>query len=142
MNMSINNVVTGKQSSTRDFFRIIFRQKWVVLTVLATVMLTTFIGFDLKTPRYEAQVKMLISAEKQTATPYFKEVADDYKTALVVTQSEIVKSTPVMERVTTALNLSKRPLDYEKQFASPLKAFIVDLRVKKLEEKISKQPLK
>ena len=52
-------------NTLRDYLMIIFRHKTVIITTFVTVMISVIIGLELKTPFYVAQVKMLISAEKQ-----------------------------------------------------------------------------
>lgn len=120
-----------EQSTTfRDYMRVLFRQKAVVLTAVFTVVVTVFLGLTLKTPVYEAQVKMLISAEKLVQAPYYRELLGGRNVEESLTQSEIVKSAPVLERVAQALGLSKKPEDYEKRYASPLKGKLIDLSLK------------
>ncbi|RKY68004.1 MAG: lipopolysaccharide biosynthesis protein [Candidatus Latescibacterota bacterium] len=126
MEQSINSV----QLTLRDYFRVLFRQKAVIITAFITVILTVFVGLKLRTPVYEARVKLLISAEKQVEAPYYRDLLGTRYTELVLTQSEIVKSRPVIERVVKTLGLNHRPLDYEKKFASPLKSRIIDFKLK------------
>lgn len=117
----------------RDYLRVLFRQKAVVLTVIFTVLITVFIGLILKTPVYEAQVKMLISAAKLVQAPYSRDIAGGRNDQETLTQSEIAKSAPVLERAVQALGLHQKPEDYEKHYASPIKCKLIDfmLRLKK-----------
>ena len=124
----------------RDYLRVLFRHKAVIAITFITVMVTVFIGLKLKTPVYEAQVKMLISAQKQVEAPYYRELGGYGKVEMALTQSEIVKSNPVIERSVKALRLYGRPLDYEKNFCSPLKKRLVDWRTKTLEAKLETLP--
>jgi len=105
----------------RDYLRVLFRQKAVIITCVVTVMLTVFVGLKFRTPVYESSVKMLISAQKQVESPYYRDMAEGQASGAVNTQSEIVASSPVIDRVVQAIGLYKRPLDYEITFASPLK---------------------
>ncbi|MCP5002413.1 MAG: polysaccharide biosynthesis tyrosine autokinase, partial [Planctomycetes bacterium] len=52
-----------------------------------------------------------------------------------LTQSEIVKSAPVLIRAANALKLNERPSDYEKNFCSPLKAWLIGLKGNESESK-------
>lgn len=117
-------------SSLRDYLRIIFRHKAVIITTFITVMISVFIGLELKTPIYRAQVKMLISAEKQTSSPYYRDLGSSQAGQISLTQTEIVKSNPVIERAVKALKLLERPPDYEKNYCSPLKALLIDVKNK------------
>ena len=51
-------------------------------------------------------------------------------TEVTQTQSEIVTSEPVLRRVVDALHLYDEPVDYEKDFASPLKKKIIGLEAR------------
>ncbi|MEI6437326.1 MAG: polysaccharide biosynthesis tyrosine autokinase [Candidatus Omnitrophota bacterium] len=124
-------------SSLRDYVRILFRRKDAVIMSMVTVISVVLWGLLLQTPVYEAQVKMLISAEKQVQSPYFRELMGDRNTEASVTQSEIVISRPVLERVVRALSLHLRPADYERKYASPLKKLVMDFQVKHVQPKKS-----
>ena len=116
----------------RDYLRILFRQKAVILLCFIVVAAVSFVGLTIKTPVYHAQVKMLISAQKQVESPYYRELASGQPNVQAsLTQSEVVTASPVIERAVTALRLDQRPLDYEKGFASPLRKKQIDLNVAK-----------
>jgi len=126
----------SEEPTMRDYLRVIFRQKAVILVCLFSVMMTVYIGLKMNTPVYEAEVKMLISAEKQIDSPYYKQMTGYRDIKASLTQSEIVKSNPVIERTVRALNLHLRPLDYEKKYASELKVMFMDFKDKMFNEKI------
>jgi capsular polysaccharide biosynthesis protein len=131
-----------QETTLRDYIRVLFRQRAVIITTFITVMLTVFIGLMLKTPIYEAQVKMLISAEKQIESPYYRELLTAGRNVEVaLTQSEIVNSKPVLERVVAALGLSQKPLNYEMSFASPLKSVFIKLWVKTINAQLEQLSL-
>ena len=117
-------------STLRDYLQIVFRHKTVIITTFITVIISVFIGLELKTPVYEAQVKILISAQKQIDSPYYRDFSRYEQSAASLTQSQIVISNPVIERAVRALNLHERPPDYEKNYCSSLKAHLIDLRLK------------
>ena len=119
---------TSTGTTLRDYLRVVFRHKTIFIITLITVMVTVFVKLELKTPVYVAQVKMLVSAFYETESEYYKGIGARW---LTTTQIEIVKSRPVIERVVKALKLYERPPDYEKKFASRLKAFLIDRRIKK-----------
>ncbi len=122
------------EMTTRDYIKVLFRQKAVVLLTIITVSLSTYAGLQLKTPVYEAQVKLLVTAEKQVDSLYYRDMYEGGRnTEISLTQSEIVKSKPVLERAIAALGLHKRPLNYESLFATPLKKSIVEWRLKRLD---------
>lgn len=76
---------------------------------------------------------MLISAQKQAESPYYKLLSESRP----LDESEFIKTNSVIERVVIALKLYERPLDYEKNFCSPIKAYFIDLR-KKISELMEK----
>ena len=129
----------GLQETTtlRDYLRVLFRHKAVIITTFVTVMATVIIGLQLKTPLYQAQVKMLISAEKQVEAPYYRDLLKSQNAEVVLTQSEIVKSNPVIERAVRAIGLYERPLDYEKRFCSNLKKPLIDFQVSRFKKKLA-----
>lgn len=112
----------------RDYLRVLFRQKAVVLTAILTVTITVFIGLKFKTAVYEGQVKVLVSAEKQVESPYYRDLVSSRNTEVTITQGEIVKSSPVIEQTVKALALYKRPFDYEAKYCSPWKKPLVEFQ--------------
>lgn len=109
-------------STLRDYLTVIFRHKAVIIITFVVIMISVVIGLELKTPVYHAQVKMLISGEKQFESPYYKELNSYQQIGISLTQAEIVNSNPVIERVVRALKLYERPSDYEKNYCSTLRA--------------------
>lgn len=91
-------------------------------------MISVLIGQELKTPVYQAQVKMLVSAEKQFESPYYR-VLEGYQH---MTQNEIVFSNPVIERAVKVLKLHERPSDYELNYCSAFKAWLIHVKDKYL----------
>ena len=128
---NIQNITT-----MRDYLRVLFHHKMVIIVSFVTVLLTVGVGLKLKTPVYESRVKMLISAQKQTESLYYRDLAGARSAEVVLTQSEIVKSNPIIERVVKATGLYNRPLDYEKKFASSLKKALIDSKAKKFNKKL------
>ncbi|MDD5432020.1 MAG: polysaccharide biosynthesis tyrosine autokinase [Candidatus Omnitrophica bacterium] len=128
------------ETTLRDYLRIIFRHIVVVLTAIITVTATVIVGLIFKTPVYQSQVKMLVSAEKQVEATYYRELLLDRNTPITITQSEIMKSNPVMERVVKAIGLYQRPLDYEKNFCSLIKKPYVILSAKAFNAKLKHLP--
>lgn len=122
----------------RDYLKVVFRQKAVIFSVVAAAGLITAIGLKFKTPVYQAQVTMLISAEKQVESPYYREL--DAQAKAVFTQSQIVKSNPVIDSTVRALNLQQRPLDYEKNFSSSLKKGFIERKANSLAKRLEALP--
>ncbi len=125
-------------STARDYLRILFRHKGTILVAFLALTGTVFLGLQLRTPMYQAQVKLLISAEKQVESPYYRGLEGSMNSEAALTQSEIVKSNPVLERTVKQLRLDERPEDYEKNFASELRKLFIALP--KDSQKISLTP--
>ncbi len=126
----------------RDYIKIFFRQKTVILLCIFSVMVTVVLGLKFKTPVYASQTKMLITAQKQAEATYYRDIIDYENAHLALTQSEIVKSTPVVERALQAVLASYNPLSnfltYEKRFASPLKRRWIDHQIRQLNERFER----
>ena len=101
--------------NTRDYVRVLFRQKDVIILTMIVVMALVCVGLVLKTPVYEASVKILITGQKQVEAPYYKALLGMNDIPENLTQSEIVKLNPVLERVVDTLHLNQKPIDYEKE---------------------------
>lgn len=125
----------------RDYLRILFRQKAVIILCFVVVSAVAFVGLTLKTPIYSAQVKMLISAEKQIEATYYQELAPGQRNVQAsLTQSEVVTASPVLERAVSALHLDQKPIDYEKAFASPLRQRLIQLNYAEVKAKLETLP--
>ncbi len=130
-----------EQTSTlRDFLKVLFRQKTTVITSFITVVLTVAVGLVFQTPVYEGRVKLLVSAQKQVDSPYYREILGDRNMEIAIAQSEIVTSNPVIERAVKAIGLFDRPLDYEKNFASPAKKPVISFFLKSTRAQLEKIP--
>jgi capsular polysaccharide biosynthesis protein/Mrp family chromosome partitioning ATPase len=119
--------------SLRDFLRILYKHKLVILIVFVTVMATVYIGQQMKTPRYKASVKMLVTGKMSKDLEYQRSLGPG---SLTDTQMELVTSKKVIERAVRALKLYERPLDYEKRYASWLKRIFIERNVRKMKEEI------
>ncbi len=131
-----------QEMTSRDYIRVLFRQKAVILTTILTVMATVVIAVMMQTPVYQAEVKMLISGQKQAQADYYTGIAiGGMRTdQMTQTQTEIVTSDPVIERAVAVLGLAKKSFDYEKKFSSPVKKPFIELRARSIEKKFEKMP--
>ncbi|MDD5348334.1 MAG: lipopolysaccharide biosynthesis protein, partial [Candidatus Omnitrophica bacterium] len=130
-----------EQATTlRDFLKVLFRQKAVVLTSFITVAVTVAVGLKFQTPVFEGTVKMMVSAEKQVESPYYQPMLGTRNMEVALAQSEIVTSNPVIERAVRAVGLFERPLDYEKNFASRLKRPFIIWGAQTWEKKLAQAP--
>lgn len=128
------------ETTFRDYVRVVFRHKLTIVTAFLAVAISAFIGLKFRTPVYEARVKMLIQAAKEVEAPYYGPLATVRGSGLTLTQSDIVKSNPIIERAVKATKLYERLPNFEKRFASPLKIPFIEFRNKRFIEWLSVAP--
>ncbi|MFA5499531.1 MAG: Wzz/FepE/Etk N-terminal domain-containing protein [Candidatus Omnitrophota bacterium] len=124
----------------RDYLKVLFRQKWVVFTSVVTVTAVVALGLWVNTPTYQATVKMLVTAQKGVESPFYGPLMNMQNIQVAFTQSEIVKSNPVMERTLRAIGLKQ--LDFEKKFASPLRKKMIDWNIASINKEIDETLVK
>jgi capsular exopolysaccharide synthesis family protein len=123
----------------RDYVRMLFRHKGLMLLTFLSVVLSVYFGLQLQTPIYQAEVKILISGTKESGAVYYKNMGVD-DTEIANTQSELVTSTPVLSQVVKTLHLDDLPLDYEAQFASPFKRWFIQEKAGDLNARLYTMP--
>jgi|Deesub1362A_J573_1020465.scaffolds.fasta_scaffold00373_31 capsular polysaccharide biosynthesis protein len=121
--------------SLRDFLRVLYKHRLMIIIVFITVMSSVYIGVQMKTPTYQASVKMLVTGKMPKGLEYQKLVGSG---SLTDTHMELVKSKKVIERAAIALKLYERPLDYEKKYASWLKRILIERKVKRVKKELEK----
>ena len=107
----------SKETSLRDFLRIIFKYKYLIIITVIPVMVINYIALEFVTPIYSASVKMIVSGAKRTEATYYREV----RGGGISEHASLVSSRQVITPVVMALKLYERPVDYEKKYASRLK---------------------
>ena len=116
----------------RNIISAIFRQKLFIIILSPPIVIVIFIALLFKTPVYEAKVKMHIVGRAAVASQTYLGIGSQ---SLHRTQMEIVKSNSVLRRAVLANKLDKRPLNYERQFCHPLKYFLIDNKIKKIQKR-------
>jgi Mrp family chromosome partitioning ATPase/capsular polysaccharide biosynthesis protein len=124
-----------KQAQTSEFnlrniISSIFRQKLIVIILSPPIIVGIFIALIFQTPVFEAKVKMHIVGRSAISAQSYYDIG---ASAQHRTQMEIVKSNSVLNRAVIALKLDKRPIDYEKKFCHPIKKYLIDYRIKKIQ---------
>ncbi len=125
----------SRETTLRDYLRVIFRRKAIIITAVVVVMATVIISQEIETPLYLASVKMMVEGNKKTDVDIYRKMSFGRK-SIVTSYAEMVKSRTVLERAVRALRLDQRPLDYEKEFSSKLKALLIDRRVRKIKQEL------
>jgi capsular polysaccharide biosynthesis protein len=134
------NVAGGTHNQTqslRDYLRIFFRHKLLIVAVVVLFSSIVFVAVSFYTPLYSASVKMLIEGRQETAAEYYEAYRYISKSLY---EGEIIKSNPVIRRVVLAVKLYTRPLDYEKFYASKLKRKWIQFKTAKLMKELRKLP--
>ena len=126
----------SRGNSLRDFLRVIFRCKLLIVITMMVVFSVIYINMQLRTPVAVASVKMLVVASKIATTDYYKGLSIRSGGYIANTQVEIVRSRPVIERVVKALKLYQRPVDYEKQYAPWLRAALIERNAREFNQQM------
>ncbi|MBI4686480.1 MAG: polysaccharide biosynthesis tyrosine autokinase [Nitrospirae bacterium] len=125
----------GRETTLRDYLRIIFRHKIVFFVFPLTVLIPVYISFEFRTPAHVATVKMYVKAQKEIGVDYYEALPSH---TLIEEHAEMVTSNIVLERVVSALKLYQIPIDYEKRFATRLKRTLISRNVEKIKENLLK----
>ena len=101
----------------RDYLDVIVRRKWLIITVLMLVFLSTLI-FTLSTPKiYEASAVIEVSQEIPQVTKFEEVLGSEVQAReFYETQVDLIRSKPIIERVNQKLNLMKHPVLVETLF--------------------------
>lgn len=107
-----------------DYWRIIVKRRWTVLSTLAIVLVTALVGTLLMTPIYRATTTVQIErdtikvVEVEGLTPTESPADRDF----YQTQYELLKSRSLAQRVISQLDLANDPVYQEMRRPSPWKA--------------------
>ncbi len=99
-------------ASLRDSWRIIRKHRWMILTVLVTLVTIVAVYSFKATPIYEAKATLQIDKESPSVVDYKDFVAENKDTELVAiaTQVKVLQSQTLANRVISQLNLWHHPL--------------------------------
>jgi succinoglycan biosynthesis transport protein ExoP len=98
----------------RQYWAVIMRRKWTVLTFFAIVVVAGMTATYLTTPIYRATTTLQIDQEEAKIVQY-EQVTSNQQTGwdsseYMRTQQEVLRSRAIAERVATELNLTEYPL--------------------------------
>jgi len=101
----------------RDYLDILIRRKWLVLSFLALVFITTLV-FTLSMPKiYRAEGTIEVTHETPKVTKFEEVVTDEIKAReFYLTQVQLLSSPGLAERVIEHLNLHEHPVVLETLF--------------------------
>jgi capsular exopolysaccharide synthesis family protein len=104
-----NEEFEEQEIDLRDYFRILNKRKYIILTVFAIVFLATAVKTFTTTPIYTAASQVLLERN------YGSKGLDDqywYEPEFIATQSEIIRSANVAKKVVDNLQLASRYRNY------------------------------
>jgi succinoglycan biosynthesis transport protein ExoP len=103
----MSDIMEEREIHLRDYYKVIVKRRYTVATVFAVVFLVSLIVTFSTTPLYMATTKILIekSEPNNLATMNFYYVP--YDPDFYETQYQLIKSTPVAEKVVDMLSLDK-----------------------------------
>jgi capsular exopolysaccharide synthesis family protein len=114
---------TVESFTLRDALRLFFSYKILFIVLPIPLVIGAYVSSELKTPMYQASVRMFIKAEKKTESEFYRGLPSR---SIVSDHAELVRSNTVLTRVVDALKLYMIPPDEEKKFASPLKRAMIE----------------
>ncbi|MEW5902131.1 MAG: polysaccharide biosynthesis tyrosine autokinase, partial [Acidobacteriota bacterium] len=110
--MSMNTEEKAKEIDLKDYWRIIFKRRWLALTFAGGVVFFTVVFSFLVKPKYKSTVTLLV--EEQTSRVLSSEESFGYQPRVIEdlrffnTQLELLKSKSLAERVASKLNLTSK----------------------------------
>ena len=101
----------------RDYLDVILRRKWLILTILALVFLSTLIFTLASTKIYEASAVIEVNQETPQVTKFEEVLASKVQAReFYETQVELISSRTMINRVIDKLDLKNNPVIIEKLF--------------------------
>ncbi len=76
------------ENTLRDLLTVYFRHKLIFIVVFITIMLTVYVGLELRMPTYQAYVRILASGKMQKDVEYMRQLGSG---SLTETQMSLVK---------------------------------------------------
>ncbi len=118
--------------SSINYIEILYKRKIMIILIFLITVITVFIATSVQIPTYMAVVKVLIEGPKGIETPFSEELSEvslQRGTNILKTQSEIIKSNPIIEEVVRRLKLDERktPPSFSEQCLTSMSSFIKNL---------------
>jgi Mrp family chromosome partitioning ATPase len=124
---------TTQKISLQDVLIVLFRYKFFVIMIFILTISSIVFQDELKTPKYSATVKMLVTGVMPSDLQYVRTLGPG---SLIANHMKMVKSELVIKRVVESQKLYNRPFDYEKKYSSRLKAFLIERSMEKMRTKL------
>ena len=110
LNQNLTESNIGTQSYLRNFLTIVFKHKYMIVSIFSTIVIFTLLFSFLIPPTYQADATILIEREmdsekallfRMDLTPSFQEYN------WITSEIEIIKSFPIAEKVLTQMHFSQ-----------------------------------
>src|ERR1700690_2008614 len=108
---ALYNVLPTQESPLREYFRVLIKRKWMVLSMLAGIFMVVAVASLRQTPVYEAVGRIAINKSDNNLISFkdSQPVLDYYDPADLDTEVRILQSDLMALQVIRQLNLDKRP---------------------------------
>jgi polysaccharide biosynthesis transport protein len=108
---ALYNTLPAQESTLREYFRVLIKRKWMVLSVLTGIFMVVAVASLRQTPIYEAVGRIAINKSDNNLISFkdSQPVLDYYDPADLDTEVRILQSDLMALQVIRQLNLDKRP---------------------------------
>lgn len=93
--------------TARDFLRIMFRRKWIMLICCLTVVSSVIVATNRMKEMYRAEATMMAEPGKTASSRTISRLVDKEPSAQLLTISELMRSRAVLARLVTRLGLEQ-----------------------------------
>jgi polysaccharide biosynthesis transport protein len=108
---ALYNVLPAQESTLREYFRVLIKRKWMVLSMVAGIFMVVAVASLRQTPVYEAVGRIAINKSDNNLISFkdSQPVLDYYDPSDLDTEVRILQSDLMALQVIRQLNLDKRP---------------------------------
>jgi polysaccharide chain length determinant protein (PEP-CTERM system associated) len=94
-----------------NYVEILYKRKVMIILIFLITVIVVFIGNNITRPTYVAMVKVLIEGPKGVEVPFAEELDVGVgRSNMIKTQTQIIKSNPIIEEVVRRLKLDERQI--------------------------------
>jgi polysaccharide biosynthesis transport protein len=134
LNQNLTDTNIGTQSYLRNFLTIVFKRKYMIVSIFSIIVIFTLLFSFLIPPTYEVDATVLIEREmdSEKALLFRMDLTPSYQEYNWITsEMEIIKSFPIAEKVLLQMNLDHSE-NQKKSLNAKLKEEPFEREVKKL----------
>jgi capsular exopolysaccharide synthesis family protein len=105
---SVSSILFGRIDAL-DYVRVLYRRRWLVLSVILAVVAGAGVYLYRATPLYQAQATILIDPDEPTVVEFKEVLEESGQGDYYQTQFELLQSRALAQRTVAALKLDQRP---------------------------------